>query len=491
VTAHAPSLRLNVVANYAGKLWSVASIYLFVPFYIHLLGVAAYGLIAFYSVALAMLFIADAGLSASFARQSARETDPQRLRSLMVSTETMLLGMVGLAGLGMALAAPAIAGRWLQAGQAMSLDAAIGSLRLMPLALVPQVAMSLYMGGLMGQQRQVSANALQAGFTFMRSALVLVPVYLWPDPRVFFAWQALSAWAFLLIMRHTLSARIGGRRGPDAGFSWTIIRTTAGYAGGMFAMSLISGLNTQLDRLVVSRMRPLDEFAFYSLAATLAQVPSLLAVPISAALLPRFTQLVERGDTPQLRRLYEFNCFAMAGIAASSALTIFFFCPEILALWLHGQSVPPALIPVVRILCAGGLFLALQLLPFQLSLAHGHTLTNVGLGAAVLVASVPLQILLTARHGLVGAAVPWLLVNALAFGILGQVLNRRFNDGRMYEWFFRLTLPPLLIGFVVIGCGRLLADYLHLQTLAAMALGLLSLGVAATLMFLARPRSTA
>lgn len=482
---HAPSLRLNVVANYVGKLWSVASIYLFVPFYIQLLGISAYGLIAFYSVALAILFIAEAGLSASFARQAARETDTGRLKSLMVSTEVVLFGMLVSAGLVMAVAAPLIAEHWLNAGDAMPQQLATDCVRLMPLALVPQIAMNLYTGGLYGQQRQVAANSWLAAFTAVRSGMVLVPLWLWPDPRVFFIWQAVSAWSFLLLMRYSVSTRLAA----GGGFSWAIIRSIAGYAGGMFAMSIISGLNTQIDRLVVSKIRPLDEFAYYSLAATLAQVPSLVTLPIGAALLPRLTQLVERRESARLRGLYELNTYLVAAVAAATAFVVIFFCPEILAVWLPGRPVPHDMFLVVRILSLGGLGLALQLLPLQLSLAHGHTATNVALGASMLAVTVPLQITLPMRYGLVGAAVPWLLVNAVAFVVLGTVLNRRFHDGRIGAWFLRLMLPPVLISLGTLAVARWAVDRWQLATWPALATAAFALTILALLCYAARPRA--
>ncbi len=443
-------LRANVTANYLGKLWAVASIYLFVPLYVHLLGAVAYGLIAFHAVALSILVIADAGLSATFSRQAAREREPQRLMDQLVSIEVVLYPVLFVGAASLVVFAPQVASGWLRVGDALSQETVVNSLRLMALALVPQVAWSLYLGGLMGRQLQVAANGWHVAFTTARSAGVLLPLLWDPRPEVFFLWQAACGWCFLFALRRALrqeicaleqGAAIEGRP------SWTTLNGLVAYAAGMFAMALIAGLNTQLDRLVVSKLRPMEEFAFYSLAATLAQVPTMIAVPIAAALLPRLTQLVESDDRAALLRLYETASYAIAALAAACAGFIGLHAEPLLRAWLPSSQPWPASLPqVTSLLSLGGMLLALQLMPFQLSLAHGHNLTNVKVGAFVLVAGIPLQVLLTDRFGLLGAAVPWALLGLLGFATLGYLLNRRFMSGRVSRWFIQSTLVPALFG---------------------------------------------
>ncbi|MEO5687570.1 MAG: oligosaccharide flippase family protein [Burkholderiaceae bacterium] len=452
------SLRWNVAANYGGKLWSIASVYLFVPIYIRLLGVGAYGLVAFYSVALAILYIADAGLSSAFAREAARASDRGRLAQLLASTEWALFAVVGSAGALMAVGADFVATHWLKTGSGVNAEVATQCLRLMPLALVPQIVIALYFGGLMGLQRQVSANASMSLFSFVRSGLVVLPIWLVPDIRVFFLWQAAASWFFLLLIRGSLRGELGISRFGLQRFSWSSLQPILSYAGGMFAMSIIAGVNNQLDRLVVSKMRPIEEFAWYALAATLAQIPLIVTMPIASALLPRFTELVESGDRRQLRDLYELNSFFIASIAATGACALFFFAGDVAAVWMSHRQVPDTFVPIIQILSIGGLFLALQLAPFQLSLANGHNRTNVTLGVWVLFATVPLQIFLTSRFGLRGAGVPWLLLNLFAFVYLGIRLNRKFNSGRVRLWFFGHCLPPLAVALPLLAIARFAVD---------------------------------
>jgi O-antigen/teichoic acid export membrane protein len=446
----------NIAANYLGKAWSFLSIYAFAPLYVHILGISAYGLIAFYSVLLAILAVADVGLSATFARQAAREADAGSLLTQLRSVEVVLVSSLVAVAAVIFFLAPVIASQWLRGDNGISQDLVVNSLRLMPLALVPQVAMSLYLGGLMGRQRQVAANLWQSTFVGARSAGVLIPLAFAPDLMVFFSWYAVCGWVFFFLIRRALLSEIGRVDGRCIGhFSPKVLMGLRGYALGMFAMSIIAGLNGQVDRLVVSRMRSLDEFAWYSLAATLAQIPTMAAMPVAAALLPRLTQLVESGGTAELTRLYLNGTYALAVIGSVMAGTVGFFAAPMLSLWMPGQVFPHLLPSIVAILCAGGLFLALQLMPFQLSLAHGHSATNVRLGIAVLCVSIPLQLLFTSQYGLLGAALPWLLVGLVGFIAMGFLLNRRFGLVDAKTWFLRLNFMPAVVCLLVIALARL------------------------------------
>lgn len=465
-----PSLRTNVIANYVGRLWSIASVYVFVPIYVRILGVDAFGLIAFYSVALAILFVADAGLSSSFAREAAREQDRARLLNLLVTIETCLFAIVGGVGLLMLLCAPLVAEHWLSKSGALNSQVTTDSVRLMAVALVPQITMSLYFGGLMGLQQQVRANTLSVLFGVSRSGLVVIPIFLWDDPRVFFLWQVIVSWGFLFVMRMALRKALGATPEARGSFSFALVRPIKGYALGMLALSVIAGLNTQMDRLIVSALRPITEFSYYALAATLSQIPTVMTMPIAMALLPRLTALRERQHHRELREAYERYTYMIAALSSAAAFTLIFFAEEMLALWMRGTPMPSMIVPVVQLLTFGGLFLALQLTPFQLSLANGHNKTNVRLGAVVLMISVPTQVLLISQFGLVGAAIPWLGINAFAFLYLGVVLNKMFYQGHPAWWFLQCTVPPVLISGVMLFGARHLAVALELTALLSVAL---------------------
>jgi O-antigen/teichoic acid export membrane protein len=466
-----PSLRLNVVANYAGKLWSITSVYIFVPIYIRILGMEAYGLIGFNAIALGLLFIFDTGLSASFAREAAKGQRGQDLLDLLTSVERVLFGILIVIGAAFAALAPLIADYWLDGTQALEKDLVVQSLQLMPLGLVPQIAMSLYFGGLMGLERQVSANLLSITFNVIRSGCVVIPIYFLPDVRVFFAWQALASIVLMLIMRSALHRHIrcGDLKMPvlRGRFSMAALFQIRRYALGMLGMSIVAALNTQIDKLVVSKIMPLAEFAQYSIAFTLALCPYVLTLPIATALLPRFTNLLETNRSSELAYLYRTSTYYLASIGTIAGAALCLFVDDIMTLWMRGQPLDHMAKDAVRLLALGSIFLTFQLAPYQLSLAHGHTKTNLRLSVFTLLMSFPLLVYLTKNYGMVGAAVPWLIMNTVAFVYLGVVLNSRFTITTPTTYFVKDTIPAVLVGVLILGSARLVTDTFNANALTS------------------------
>jgi O-antigen/teichoic acid export membrane protein len=469
-----PRFGPNVIANYAGKLWGIASIYVFLPVYVRLLGIDAFGLIAFNTIVLAILYIADAGLSSSFAREAAKSESGQGLLDLFTSIERALFSILIIVGAVFMLTSPLIGSDWLSNTGSVPMEQVRQSLWLMGIGLIPQIAMSLYFGGLMGLQRQVSANLLWMGFSVARSGLVVIPIYFVPDIRMFFLWQAIASIAMLLVMRKVLLNRIiTPLRGTSphkihGNFSWPALRAIRGYALGMLGMSVIAGLNTQLDKLVVSKMLALNDFAQYSLASTLAQVPYILTLPIAVALLPRLTNLHQREDKrEELTALYRNATYYIASIGAVAGIGLCLFIQEIFSIWMPGQTISNETIQAAKLLAIGSTLLTLQLTPFQLSLANGHQATNLRLGAVMLAVSVPLLVFLTRQYGSLGAAVPWLLMNMVAFLYLGIALNKRFPLVGIQQWFFADNLPPVLFATLGLLVARAAANLLQMGALVS------------------------
>lgn len=469
---HKPQLSLNVIANYVGKLWGIASVYAFVPLYVHILGIDAYGLIAFNAVVLGLLYVADAGLSAAFAREAAKSGPGQGLLDLLISIERVLFTILTLVGAVFMLAVPLIGSNWLNGTSRVTGEHIMQCLWLMGIAILPQIGMFLYFGGLMGLQRQVSANLLWIGFSVARSGLVVIPIYFIPDIRIFFVWQAIVAILTLFVMRATLlrhiiaPIQISPVESIRGNFSWSSLRAIRGYAAGMLGMSVIAALNTQIDKLVVSNFAPLREFSSYTLASTLAQVPIILTLPIGSALLPRLTEALQDSRRhSEILILYRSASYFIACVGSISSLSLFLFIEELFAIWLPGVPISSVTIMAGRILAIGSLLMTLQLAPYQLSLANGHQKTNLRLGAAMLLTTIPLQILLTYKFGVLGAAIPWLFLNFIGFVYLGNVLNKKFAPFKVSQWFLSYNIPPLIFATIWTTFGRIVADLLQVGAL--------------------------
>lgn len=57
----------------------------------------------------------------------------------------------------------------------------------------------------------------------------------------------------------------------------------------------------------------------------------------------------------------------------------------------------------------------------------------------------PLTYFLTYFFGLIGAAIPWMILNFTAFLYLGYVLNKKYNNGIIFHWFININLIPVIL----------------------------------------------
>jgi O-antigen/teichoic acid export membrane protein len=438
------STRRNVVANLAGRAWSILAVYLFLPLYLRLLGAEAYGVVGFFAVLQGLMLVADLGLTATLNRELARLgalNQAARARDTARTIEVPYLVVAGILGIAVAGAAPWIAGRWLVV-RSLPVEEVTAALRLMGLALALQFPAGLYHGGLLGLERQVAGNLLQIGWGVTRSGgAVLVLALGEPTLRAFFLWQVGANAAYFVVVRallwHSLPPAAGGT------VSGGVLREVWRYAAGMAAMAALSTLFIQLDKLVISRLMPLESFGFYTLAAAISQVPLVLATPVAAAFFPRLTGMAARGDEAGLRETYRLACQLVGVIAGTAALALGFFASEVLLLWTGSQPASDAAGSAARLLLAGSLAAALQVMPYHLALAAGWVRLNVVLSAAAVASALPLLILLVPRLGLDGGGLAWMLINTAVTFPLVVLVHRRALPGATGPWLREAVMRPL------------------------------------------------
>src|SRR6266851_2393778 len=113
------TVRANIVANFAGRAWVMLMGIAFVPVYLHLLGIEAYGLIGFFLTLQSVLGIMDLGLSLTLNRELARASnlpdDGLRMANLLRTMELAYWAMSVAVGLLVVAVAPWIAKNWVNA----------------------------------------------------------------------------------------------------------------------------------------------------------------------------------------------------------------------------------------------------------------------------------------------------------------------------------------------------------------------------------------
>ncbi|MBT2869261.1 polysaccharide biosynthesis C-terminal domain-containing protein [Chromobacterium violaceum] len=437
-------LFINIFSNLLGKIWSFTSIYLFVPKYISFLGVEAYGVVAFYSAFISILVLADAGFSAAFLREVARKrNDLVYIRSILYALEPFYF-LIGLLVFSLTfLLSGWIASDWLSTGSSTPSEDVRFSIIIMGGVAAFQLFSSLYNAGLMGAERHALANSNQVVFSTIRSGIVLLPLYFFHDLKVFFVWQLFSTLFYFLYLRQLVWKLFGGKCGGKREFK--ILKPMSGYAIGIASVAIIAALNTNLDKLIVSKLLPLSIFSKYSTLSLISQVPAIICLPIAIALLPRFTKWVEEDNYELIKKTYFIFSYLIAIISCSVAFSIAVDPSYLIKLWTGNENLAQNINFPVYVLLLGSVFLALQYMPYHLAIANGHNRTNIVLGFFCLLFTPGLTAFLIIKYGLSGATISWLLVNGVSCFILGFVYTKKFMKINPLKWFCLCLILPVVI----------------------------------------------
>lgn len=430
----------------------------FVPFYLRLLGIEAYGLIGFFAALMGAFAVLDLGLGITVNRElsrlSVQGSGAADAGDLLRTFEAAYWAVALAIGLGTTLAAPAIVDGWLNLDR-VPRDQAVAAVQLMGATALMRWPVSLYVGALSGMQQQVRMNAVTAAASTV-AGLGAVAALSWAAPTlpVFFGWQVLVTAAQVAVLRHLAWRSLGPRnrrpRATLAGF-----RSSWRFSAGVTGITLLSVILTQLDKFVLSRLLPLDQFGRYALAGAVAAVLTAIGTAVESAAFPALARLVAAGDADGERRLYHGASQGLAALIVPATVALVLFAPELLHAYLGDAVVAASAGRFLSVLAAGSGILALMVMPLSLQLANGWTALSVAKNVAAVTAYVPLTYLLARQFGAIGAAWAWLALTAGYLLIEVPVMHRRLLPGAQWRWYLRDVGVPALVSLAVLGTLRL------------------------------------
>lgn len=440
------SVQRNVIANYLASGWSALVGIAFIPIYIRYLGIESYGLIGFFATLQAWLLLLDLGLAPALNRQMARHrataVGAQSIRDLLKSVEMIYLATACVIAVAIAALSHLIGGYWLKA-QTLSAETVAQAVLLMGLVISLQWMAALYRSALLGLQRQVwlsAAGAVGATVRAIGAALVLALVS--PTIVAFLLFQgAVGAVESLVLGAYLRKSLPGSSQRPR--FSLEALRTIAPFAGGLAAGIVLATMLTQVDKLLLARLLPLDQFGYFTLAVTVAGALSVLIVPVNNVAYPRLSELVAMRDEAALAQQYHrFAQLLSIGIIPP-ALVLCLFSGDILLLWTGDTGTAHAVAPLLSVWVIGTALNGLMHVPYAAQLAHGWPRLSAQLNIVAVLLMVPAVLVLVPRHGAIAAAWIWVAINAcyLVFGI--AAMHRKILVQQKWGWYGHDILSPL------------------------------------------------
>lgn len=447
-------LRRNIVANYVGAGWNALMNVAFVSAYIHHLGPAGYGLIGVFTLLLGLMALLDLGMAPTVSRELARlETmEPNGVAARLLLRGAELVAMV----LGFVVAVTIIvASRWLASHwldtRDLPQDGVTFALRIMGLLVGLRILENVYRSALIGLQRQVVLNAVLAvSGTLRNGGAFIVVAWVAPDVRAFFLWQLVTGAATVLAFAATVYIGLRGNARPRR-FSFAPLRATWRFAAGTMAVASLSIVLGNLDKVLLTRLLPLDAFGYYALAVVVAQAPLGLITPVAQAFYPRFIQLHASHDE-RLATLYHTASQGVSILIGTATAFLVLLGRPVLQLWLHDPVTVDRVVDLVAVLAIGSMLNGIMTLPYFLQLAAGWTMLTIRVNLAAVCLVVPALALLVPIYGGMAAAWIWLCLNAGYVLVAVPLMHRRLLHGELWHWYLKDVLPPVLAATVV-GAG--------------------------------------
>lgn len=480
------SLKKNILASYASQIYVTLVGILILPLYLKYMGAEAYGLVGFFTMLQAWFNLLDMGLTPTVARETARfrggATDALSYRRLLRALQLIFFAVALLGGGAMFLFSGLIADGWLKV-QTLPLAQVQLALQLMAVGVALRWMSGLYRGCISGSERLVWLGGFNAFVATLRFVGVL-PVLIWVghSPAVFFTYQLLVA----VIELAGLAAKAFGLfpgivPGQQLGWSpaslFTPIKPVLRFSLTIAFTSSVWVLVTQTDKLVLSKLLPLADYGYFTLAVLAASGVMMISGPISGALLPRMAKLQAEGDEAGLISLYRNATQMVAVIAVPACLVLAFFAEQVLWAWTGDAHAATQAAPVLRLYALGNGFLAMAAFPYYLQFAKGDLKLHLIGNALFVLILIPALIWTTLQYGAIGAGYAWLSANAVYFFAWVPKVHARFVRDLHTQWLWRDVGPVVLLTVAAAALAHSLLNWPQERAQMAMEIVMVSLAL--------------
>ncbi len=476
------SIKKNIFASYASQIYVTLVAIFIVPMYVRYMGAEAFGLIGLFAVIQAWFQLLDIGLTPTMARETARfcggAIDGLSLRRLLRALEGIFAGGAVLGGLGMVAASGVIARSWLNV-QELPLTEVQHALSLIAVVVALRWVSGLYRGAIMGFERLVWLGGFNIAVATARFAGVIpLFIYVGTSPTEFFAYQlavSLLELAVLVMQTYRLLPKVKTlQRVP---WRWEPLRGLLKFSLSIAFTSSAWVLVTQTDKLLLSKLLPLTDYAYFALAVLVASGVGIISGPVSSALLPRLTRLATEGDEAGLIRVYR-NATQLVGVVAiPSALVLAFFPEPILWAWTGDADIARRAAPVLTLYALGNGFLALAAFQYYLQFAKGDLKLHL-IGHAMFVGLlIPALTWATWQYGVIGAGYAWLASNSAYFLFWVPRVHARFIKGLHTKWLFQDLGGMILLTTVCAALARGLVKWPQERVPVIFAITMVSVGL--------------
>lgn len=469
------SIKVNIISNFSGSIWNTAIALLAVPVYLDYLGIEAYALIGFYTLLLTIFSVLDMGLSPTMAREMAifvkDEGQVSKMRDFARTLEIVYWGLGTLIGL-LILLVSGFLGNHLGKTSSFEAQELSGVVTQLAVLIFARWPVGFYSGGFMGIERQLRFNVLNSSIETSKVVVGIVSMILFgKNIQVFFNSQIITTFLGTIIMMFTFWSSLPKGKWPK--FNSTHIVRVKSFILGLSGSSLLALFLANMDKLILVNIVSLEDFGYYTLAATMAAVLLRIVYPFIKSIYPRLIQLLEfsvRSDV--ISNYHQFAQFLSVLIIPAAACGAF-FSKELLILWTGDEVLSAKVWPIATLLFCGVGLNCLYILPYNFQLARGKAKKLLIINIISTVIAVPGLFVFVHFFGMKGAAMIFLLLNLGYLAIAAFNILYSFLKVEIKNWYLKDIGVIMVVAVASAGLLRYAFDNINASSNAIISAVLL------------------
>jgi O-antigen/teichoic acid export membrane protein len=443
------------------------SSFVLAPWYVQKLGVAGFGVIALFASLLACMVLFDMGLSTVATTRAAQldavHHDPEHRRWLARAEKFYWL-VGALISVLTAIVFFALPSNWITDtfDQLSPKGLAKISLLLACLGLALTWPQYFYSAMATGLQRQTQLAKATSTCALIKIVSVVIALFYAQNLLTLFAVLAANAAVQTIWLKRVCVLK--DDFGVDKTLQWMHWRRELSRIvhPSLWAISAIGTVLTQGDKLFLSALLSVSDFAAYAIAALLCTSLYMVVSPLYSVFLPYFVKVLEESDAKQLENRYLLASGLTAVLILPAGFVLAFFSREILSLWLSDQVMINTATQIVPWLALGSTAHGLLYPSYAMQLAAGWTRLALRMNLVLLFVTVPLLYYGANRWGGVGAAACWTLLNLLFLMIWPALVHRKMLPNLGLHWYASYVAIPVFVVGILSANAKLFLSSLFL-----------------------------
>ena len=437
----------NIFFNTLSRLLNLFSHYIFIPVYIYFLGIEGYGVIGIYIVFFSFLTFTDFGMTATITRLMAINEDRQNLffkKKTIFSTFEILYFLICLLifTTGMTFLEE-IASNFFNQSE-YTFDNKSYVFLLIFLALFFQLPSSLYIGALMGLEKQFVANLLISSSAVLRGTLAALFLYIEPTLENFFYSQILVNIIYLIVLRIVVFRNLKSSK-EDKRFDIQIIKKNLSFSSSMALLSILGVILINSDKLLVANLLSLKEVGIYTLAFNLSTLPIMVCQIISISSYPTIIKEVQHFEEFKFKEFYWSINTLMASILVPFCLTLLFFNYHLSFAWIGDVELSKEVFTYSIILIIAQTIQGSTMLAYYYALSREITRPQILIAIFSVVMLLPVMYFAISLYELYGASLTLFACILISYPFGVYYLNKNRENISLYTYSVSPYVSTLLL----------------------------------------------